>query len=276
MLNIFILNNRWVVLALLFFARASMAVQFQSIPPISTLLVEDLGFNFTQIGLLIGIWMFPGFFIALPGGLLGQRFGDKTLVIAGLTLQILGALLIANTNVFKIAVTGRLLAGVGAVMFNVQLTKIVNDWFAKKEIATSMGILMTAWPFGIALALFTLGHAATIWDWRTAIYLTTGYSLLSLLLVVILYHDQPMTEPKEIASHRYLWLITRRELIMIVLAGLVWALPNVGFIVLMGFLPAFLVFDGMEIAKAGNCIDFRLQRSITQLLPSLSLSLPLS
>jgi len=69
------LTNRWVVLALPFFAPASMAMQFQSIPPISTLLVEELGFNFTQIGLLIGIWMLPGFFIALPGGLLGQRFG---------------------------------------------------------------------------------------------------------------------------------------------------------------------------------------------------------
>ncbi len=89
-----ILTNRWVVLALLFFARASMAMQFQSIPPISTLLVEELGFNFTQIGLLIGLWMLPGVFIALPGGLLGQRFGDKIVVIAGLGLQVTGALIV--------------------------------------------------------------------------------------------------------------------------------------------------------------------------------------
>jgi MFS family permease len=91
-----ILTNRWVVLALLFFARASMAMQFQSIPPISTLLVEELGFNFTQIGLLIGLWMLPGVFIALPGGLLGQRFGDKIVVIAGLGLQVTGALIVSR------------------------------------------------------------------------------------------------------------------------------------------------------------------------------------
>jgi MFS family permease len=60
-----------------------MAMQFQPIPPISTLLVEELGFNFTQIGLLIGLWMLPGVFIALPGGLLAQRFGDKMVVLAG-------------------------------------------------------------------------------------------------------------------------------------------------------------------------------------------------
>ena len=250
-----ILTNRWVVLALLFFARASMAMQFQSIPPISTLLVEELGFNFTQIGLLIGSWMLPGFFIALPGGLLGQRFGDKNVVIAGLGMQVVGALVLANANTFQMAFAGRLLSGVGAVAFNVQLTKIVNDWFAEKEISTSMGILMTAWPFGIALALFTLGHVAAIWDWRTAIYLATGYSFLSLSLIAMLYHDQPTVEPKGLPPRPHLWAISRRELIMTAFAGLVWALPNAGFIVLMGFMPAFLVSNGMEIAKAGMLVS---------------------
>jgi MFS family permease len=249
------LTNRWVVLALLFFARASMAMQFQSIPPIATLLVEELGFNFTQVGLLIGIWMLPGFFIALPGGLLGQRFGDKTVVIAGLSLQVVGAVVLANANVFQVAIAGRLLGGVGAVALNVQLTKIVNDWFAEKEISTSMGILLTAWPFGIALALFTLGHVAVIWDWRTAIYLTASYSFLSLSLVAVLYHDRTSTEPKELARHYHIWSISRRELITIVSASLVWALPNVGFIVLMGFMPALLVSNGMEMAKAGMLVS---------------------
>ena len=250
-----ILTNRWVVLALLFFARASMAMQFQSIPPISTLLVEELGINFTQIGLLIGLWMLPGFFIALPGGLLGKRFGDKNVVIAGLSLQVAGALMIANAHIFQLAIAGRLLGGVGAVALNVQLTKIVNDWFGEKEIATSMGILMTAWPFGIAVALFTLGHVADAWDWRTAIYLTTGYSFLSLLLVAILYHDRPTAEPKGIASRPNLWVISRRELFLIVSASMVWGLPNAGFIILMGFTPAFLVSNGMDMAKAGMLVS---------------------
>ena len=246
-----VLTNRWGVLTLLFFARASMAMQFQSIPSISPILVEELGFNFTQIGLLIGLWMFPGVFIALPGGLLGQRFGDKTVVIAGLFLQVVGALVFASADAFQAAFAGRLLGGVGAVAFNVQLTKIVNDWFAEKEISTSMGILMTAWPFGIATALFTLGNVAAIWDWRTAILLTAGYSVLSLLLVAVLYHEKSPAGPKALSMRSSLWVISRRELIMIISAGLVWALPNAGFIVLVGFMPAYLVSTGMVVAKAG-------------------------
>jgi len=252
---VLVLTNRWGVLTLLFFARASMAVQFQSIPSISPLLVEDLGFNYTQIGLLIGLWMFPGVFIALPGGLLGQRFGDKTVVIVGLGLQVLGALVFANSDTFQVAFAGRLLGGVGAVAFNVQLTKMVNDWFAEKEISTSMGILMTAWPFGIAFSLFTLGNVATIWDWRTAIHLTAGYSFLSLLLVTLLYHEKSSAEPKALSTRSPLWVISRRELILIVSAGLVWALPNAGFIVLVGFMPAYLVSNGLDVAKAGMLVS---------------------
>lgn len=250
-----IITNRWVVLALLFFARASMAVQFQSIPPISTLLVQELGFNFTQIGLLIGLFMLPGVFIALPGGLLGQRFGDKVVVLAGLGLQAAGALVFANAAAFPIAFAGRLLGGVGAVLLNVQLTKIINDWFASKEISTSMGVLMTAWPFGIALAFSTLGYVATISDWQTAIFLTAAYSSLSLALVALFYHEQPTGASKPVATHSPLWAISPRELTLIISAGLVWGLPNAGFIVLMGFMPTLLVSNGMEMVKAGMLVS---------------------
>jgi MFS family permease len=250
-----ILTNRWIVLALLFFARASMAVQFQSIPPISTLLVEELGFNFTQIGLLIGLFMFPGVFIALPGGLLGQRIGDKAVVLAGLLLQVVGALVLANAAVFPMAFAGRLIGGIGAVILNVQLTKIINDWFASREIATSMGILMTAWPFGIALAFSTLGYVATSYDWRTAIYLTAVYSSVSLALVALFYHNQPTVASKTVVTGSPLWTISPRELTLIISAGLVWGLPNAGFIVLVGFMPTFLVSNGMEMVKAGMLVS---------------------
>jgi cyanate permease len=49
---------------------------------------------------------------------------------------------------------------------------------------------------------------------------------------------------------------------MIVSAGLVWALPNAGFIVLMGFMPAFLVSNGMEIAKAGMLVSLASWKTI--------------
>ncbi len=248
-----ILTNRWAVLALLFFARTSMAMQFQSIPPIIPFLIEDLGINFTQVGLLIGLFFTPGIFLALPGGLLGQRFGDKAVVLTGLTVMTVGALLFANANSYSLAFAGRLLGGVGVVLLNVQSAKITADWFLGKEISTAMGILVTSFPLGIALALSTLGYVATAYSWQTAIYITATYSGISLLLFALLYSDPPTPEKaSEPGSERpSLWSISKVELVLIVVAAMVWSLPNSGFIIYLSFTPALLVAGGMAVAQAG-------------------------
>ena len=247
------LTNRWAVLALMFFARASMAMQFQSIPPIIPFLIEDLGINYTQAGLLIGLFMTAGIFLALPTGLLGQRFGDRAVVLTGLAVMTVGAVLFANSGSFSLAFAGRLLGGVGVVLLNVQLTKITADWFTDKEISTAMGILMTAWPLGIALALSTLGFIATTFSWQTAIYITAAYSGISLLLFGLLYSDRPTSEKaSEPGSEKpRMWAISKYELFMIIAAGLVWVLPNAGFIVFISFAPALLIAGGMALAQAG-------------------------
>lgn len=87
------LGNRWVILAVLFLARSAMGFQFQSVAALSTFLIPDLGIDYTRLGLLIGFYLLPGIVIAYPGGLLGQRFGDKRVVLVGLTLMVLGGVL---------------------------------------------------------------------------------------------------------------------------------------------------------------------------------------
>lgn len=252
-----VLTNRWSVLALMFFARASMAMQFQSIPPLVPFLMEDLGINYTQVGLLVGLFMTAGIFLALPGGLMGQRFGDRAVVLTGLAVMTVGTVIFANATSFPMAFTGRLLGGVGVVLLNVQLTKIITDWFAGKEISTAMGILMTAWPLGIALALSTLGYVAKESSWQTAIYVTAAYSGVSLLLLGLLYRDPPAFAPTGDTSSKpsRLWVISHIELLLILVAGMVWLLPNAGFIIFLSFTPALLAAGGMMVAKAGFTIS---------------------
>ena len=84
------LDNRWLILAVLFLARTAMGFQFQSVATLSPFLVADLSIDYTQLGLLIGLYLLPGIVIAYPGGLLGQRFGDKNVAILGMTLMVIG------------------------------------------------------------------------------------------------------------------------------------------------------------------------------------------
>jgi MFS family permease len=185
--------------------------------------------------------------------LLGQRFGDKAVVVLGLAMMTAGTAIFAGAASFPLAFAGRLLGGVGVVLLNVQLTKIINDSFAGGRVATAMAILMTAWPTGIALGLSTLGFVAEAVGWRIAIAATGAYSGAMLVLVAVFYRDLPRTGTKSAhkAEAAPLWAISGIELGLIGVTGLVWMLPNAAFIVFLSFTPGLLVGQGVPVALAG-------------------------
>jgi predicted MFS family arabinose efflux permease len=262
------LTNRWSVLALVCAARFGMAVQFQSVPPLAPLLAQDLALSYSQIGTLIGLFMFPGVFIALPGGLLGQRYGDKRVTLAGLALLTLGALLFAGAPSFAAALGARLVGGVGLVLLNIVTTKITTDWFTGKETSTALGIMLTAWPLGIAFSLSTLGTLAAASSWRAALYATAACTAIALVLMALLYADPPAAAAGQSAAGkaatgtaagqapepRRLWRITRRELALVGVIGTLWALINAGYIVFLSFAPAMLTAAGHSLAAAGGLV----------------------
>src|SRR6478609_3790233 len=148
------MRNRWGVLALLFFVRGTMAVQFQSVAAVAPLLGAEFGASLADIGILVGLYSVPGIALVLPGGAIGQRFGDKKTVLAGLVLMMAGSCIMAFSSSWSGQISGRLVAGVGSV--RVLMTKMVADWFAGKELSTAMAIFVNSWPIGIAISLLVL------------------------------------------------------------------------------------------------------------------------
>jgi hypothetical protein len=53
-----------------------MGFKFQSIASVSSLLAKNPSIDYTEIGSLIGLYMFPGIVMALPSGLLSKTFGN--------------------------------------------------------------------------------------------------------------------------------------------------------------------------------------------------------
>ena len=129
-------DKRWFILAVLFLARTAMGFQFQALAALSSSVITDFRIDYTQLGLLIGLYLFPGIVIAYPGGLLGQYFGDKRIAAFGMALMVAGGLLTA-TEGYPVVLAGRLISGVGAVLLNVLLTKMTIDWFIGREIGTA-------------------------------------------------------------------------------------------------------------------------------------------
>jgi predicted MFS family arabinose efflux permease len=248
------MGNRWAVLALVAVARIAMGFQFQAVAVVGPFLVADLGLGYTELGMLIGLYLLPGAFLALPGGLLGARFGDRALVLGGLGLMTLGGAGLMASGTFGPAAASRLVAGAGGVLLNMQLAKIVTDWFAGRELATALGVMLATWPLGITLALATLGAVAAVTSWRVAIGATTVYAVIALALVLALYRDPG--GPGAAPGPRRWWAISGQELGLTVVAGAAWATLNAGFIGFLAFGPRLLMERGASPAAAGLLVSW--------------------
>jgi MFS family permease len=245
------LPDRWFILAVLFAVRLTMAFQFQSVAAVAPLLGSQLGTSLADIGILIGLYFTPGIALAFPGGAIGQKFGDKRTVLGALILMLIGSLAMALSVSWTVQITGRLIGGAGGVLLNVQMTKMVADWFAGKEIATAMAIFVNSWPAGIALSLLTLPLIGTAYG-ISAVYLAVAVLIgLGLVLLAAAYRSPADTATAAATTAR----LDRNAIIAVITAGLIWGLFNVGFAMIFSFGPSLLVERGWSIAAAGSTIS---------------------
>jgi MFS family permease len=247
------MTTRWGVLAVLTFARTAMGFQFQTVAALSVPLLAEFQLTYAGLGTLVGLYLFPGVVVAVPGGLIAQRFGDKRVVCAGIAAMVLGSMLMALAQNTAMLNVGRILSGCGAVFLNVLVTKMVTDWFQGKEIVTALGVLITSWPLGIAIALVAVPALAAASSWQAGMWSAAITAAVALAFVALVYRSPPgATKP---AEARFRFDLNRRELALAILSGLVWTFYNMGLILLLTFGPAWLVSAGESSASASALIS---------------------
>jgi len=246
-------GNRWLMLAVLFLARTAIALQFQTVASVRPFLMDALAIDFAALGALIGLYLLPGIVIALPGGMLGQRFGAKRVVLAGLALMAIGGAVMGVSTSFTAAAAGRVISGTGAVLLTVLVAKMVTDWFAGREIVAAMAISISSWPFGLAAGLVVYGPLAEIVGWSAIMHLGALSACAAFVVVALVYRDPPGTSAA--ASARFALNLTRREWLLVLTAGVLWGLYNVAYIVLISFAPELFTVRGWSLAEASSIVS---------------------
>lgn len=243
-------DRRWIMLAAVFVTRTGMAYQFQSIGSVGPMLVTSLMIDFAALGTLIGLYKLPGVLMAYPSGLLGRRHGDRTMVIFGAVLMTLGGLLTLFVDSHGLILLGRIISGVGAVIFNVLSAKLVLDWFAARGATLAMSVHISSWPLGLALGLTTQAGLAQAFSLTGMMAITTAICALGLGLMLGLTRD-PQGGATAAATGRQ-WSLSAVTFRQLTLAAMVWCLLNVAFILVIGFGPAYLADRGYSVTEAGR------------------------
>jgi predicted MFS family arabinose efflux permease len=244
--------TRWRMLGLLFAARVGLGINFQALGSAGDSLSAAFGLGYAQIGLMIGLFMAPGLFLALPAGFAGRYASDRVLCSLGLAGLAMGALVTALATGPDQIAFGRLVAGAGGVLSMLYFTKMAADWFDGREIATAMSILVMSWPLGIAMG--QVGHTwlAATFGWHVPFLAAAGYCAVAAMGVFALYRAP------ETGSRRHPAGATRllhREWALIALAGVAWGCFNAGYIVYLSFGPELLKAQGIGVLAAASIIS---------------------
>lgn len=250
------MRNPWIILLALTLARTSMGFQFQSIAAAGPVLIAGSVINHTELGTLIGLYLLPGALMAIPAGWLGSRFGDKPVLLTGMLMMVLGGLLTLHTESYEYMQAGRLMAGIGAVLLNVLVSKMVTDWFAEHRIAVAMGILITSWPLGIALVTVTTAPLIQVFGVTGTLFLPVILCGLCLLIVAGYYTDPQQSDKEfDLSIRQSGERFSTYEIRGVVLSGCVWCLYNVALILPLSFGSDFLISRGLSLTSAGTIVS---------------------
>jgi MFS family permease len=182
--------------------------------------------------------------------------------VTGLALMVAGALITAWSSTFLVASVGRTLSGAGFVVANTVFAKMIADWFAGKELATAMAVMLTAWPVGIGLALVSLASVASTFSWRTAVESGGAVALLGLVLVLALYRRPTGAGPAPAVA---VAAVDAREVRLSVVGGIAWGALNGSLLVFVAFAPGVLAANGASIAQAGAIVSVTLWVTIVSI-----------
>ena len=238
--------SRWAILAVLALIRLSFGYQFESMAALAPAVSRELGLGAAEVGTLIGLYWAPGVLIALPGGWLGRRFGEKPVVLAAGVLTVLGGVACGFATSYAALAAGRLVAGLGGIVMNVLTVKMTADWFAGREIGFAMGAVFGSFPLGIALGLALQAPLALATGWP-AVMLSTAALALAVLVALALVYRAPgeahAPQPAAAAG-----AIGRREIVLMTVSGIGLALYNGSFLVYVSYSPALLLAQGIGVA----------------------------
>ncbi|MCA1458980.1 MFS transporter [Bradyrhizobium sp. BRP22] len=243
--------RRWIVLAVLFAARAATGFQFQSVGSTTNFLMHDLSLGYAQLGMLLGAYLLPGIVVAFPAGLIGQRVRESTLGLGGLALMVMSGIALSYCDSFAAALIARVIGGVGATIVILVATKMTTDWFAGREIVLAMSLLQMSWPFGAMLALPAQTYLAQSLGWPAVM----ASSAMLALVVLGAFAFLPRSPVQAAAAAEARTVLPVRILVPVLIAGVIWGAMNLACVLFFSYAPQLLVAQGSSPTGAASLVS---------------------
>lgn len=139
-------RRRWLVLLASVVSFFAIGATFFAVPPLIPELVARFGLSNFRIGLLMGAISVPAVLLAVPVGLAVDRWPPRRVGALSLAVMLVGAVTFALAPSFVLLFIGRLVFGLGGLVINLLLARLLTLAFRGRELALAMGVFMATYP----------------------------------------------------------------------------------------------------------------------------------
>ncbi len=247
-------HYKWYILTLVVVTNmVVVAIPSMGMSVLSKEISEDLGLNLVQVGLVWGVGSLPMIFTSLIGGMAGDRFGPRrVMVISTLLAGLLGAAR-GLADGYLALITVIILLGAVIPFATMSGFKSVGQWFPRSQLGLVNGLISMGMALGFLLGALVTATVLSplLGGWRQVliVYGITG-ALLSIpwfftkphpstLQQTAAGHTSMRAAMSHVANLRNIWLLG------FTLLGVSGAIQG-----LLGYLPLYLRNIGWEPALA--------------------------
>jgi predicted MFS family arabinose efflux permease len=254
----FSLGRRWLIFAAVFLMAICVALNMMKAPPIFTVLIPELGFTESTIGLVVSSFVLVGVILAFPAGALVSKFGIKALLIGTGLFTILGSILgtFATESTFMLA--SRFVEGIAYALISVAGIAAVSLVMPNRVKGLAMGIWSIWYPLGTVLGMLLSPTIAATMGWRVMWWIVAALTLVATVFVIAVYAEpkpeKTLVETGEASPASSNSKPDFRSIIFLSLSFLAWNVIWAGAI--NGFYPTFLQnTQNMNAQEAGFIVS---------------------
>jgi MFS transporter, FSR family, fosmidomycin resistance protein len=154
------------------------------LPPLFPLLRDEFGVGYTALGVALAVLNGVTGLTQAPVGFLVDRFGARTILIAGLALFSLAIGLIGLFPSYPMLLALMVIAGLGNSVFHPADYAILSSAVEQWRMGRAFSIHTFGGHAGFALAPLVIVFLTALFDWRIALALSGAAGLIVSLLLV--------------------------------------------------------------------------------------------
>jgi MFS family permease len=141
--------------------------------------------TFTMLQLLVYAGM------QIPVGLLVDRFGSRSVMLAGTVLLVVAQAAFAFAGSYPVALLARTLVGVGDALTFICVLRLVSRWFAPQRVPFVTQVTGTLGQLGAVGAAVPMTWALGRWGWTTAYLAAAVLGLVLAVATLLAVQDSP-------------------------------------------------------------------------------------